>query len=45
MEARKTLRNKWYDAECKIAIEELRKARQKWLITGSRENEEQEYHH
>jgi hypothetical protein len=28
----------------KIAIEEMKKAREKWLIKG-RENEEQEYHH
>ena len=38
------VRNKWYDEECKIAIEEMKKAREKWLITGRRENE-QEYHH
>jgi hypothetical protein len=25
------LRNKWYDEECKIAIEEMNKAREKWL--------------
>jgi hypothetical protein len=35
-----TLRSKWYDEECKIAIEEMKKAREKWLIKG-RENEEQ----
>jgi hypothetical protein len=40
-----TLRNKWYDEECKISIEEMKKARKKWLIKGRRENEEQEYHH
>jgi hypothetical protein len=27
-----TLQNKWYDEECKIAIEEMMKAREKWLI-------------
>ena len=32
-----TLRNKWYDEECKIAIVEMKKAREKWLITGRRE--------
>jgi hypothetical protein len=40
----KTLRNKWYDEECKIAIEEMKKASEKWLIKGG-ENEEQEYYH
>jgi len=28
--------------ECKIAVEEMKKARGKWLIKGRRENEEQE---
>jgi hypothetical protein len=36
-----TLRNKWYDEECKMSIEEMKKAREKWLIKGRRENEEQ----
>ena len=36
------LRNQWYDEECKTAIEEMKKAREKWLIKGRRENEEQE---
>jgi hypothetical protein len=40
-----TLRNKWYDEECKIAMEKMNKAREKWLIKGRRENEEQQYHH
>jgi hypothetical protein len=29
----------------KTAIEQTKKAREKWLIRGRRENEEQEYHH
>jgi hypothetical protein len=40
-----TLKNKWYDEECKIAIEEMKKTREKWLMKGRRENEEQVYHH
>jgi hypothetical protein len=39
-----TLRNKWYDEKRKIAIKELKKAREKWLIKEGY-NEEQEYHH
>ena len=39
------VRNKWYDEECKIAIEEMKNAREKWLTSGRRENEKQEYHH
>ena len=31
--------------ECKLAIEEMKKAREKWLINRRREKEEQEYHH
>jgi len=31
--------------EFKFAIEEMKKAREKWLIIGRREKEEQEYHH
>ena len=31
--------------ECKIVIEKMKKAREKWLIKERRENEEQEYHH
>jgi hypothetical protein len=27
-----TFKNKWYDEECKFAIEEMKKAREKWLI-------------
>jgi len=30
---------------CKFAIEEMKKAREEWLIKGKREKEEQEYHH
>ena len=44
-ESIETLKNRQYNEECKIAIEEMKKAREKWLIKGRRENEEQEYHH
>jgi hypothetical protein len=44
-EATETFKNKWYNDECKFAIEEMKKAREKWLIKGRREKEEQEYHH
>ena len=44
-EGTETFKNKWYDKECKFAIEEMKKAREKWLIKGRREKEEQEYHH
>jgi len=40
-----TFKNKWYDEECKFAIEEMKKVREKWLIKGRREKEEQVYHH
>ena len=40
-----TFKNKWYDEECKFAIEEMKKARKEWFIKGRREKEEQEYHH
>jgi len=40
-----TFKNKWYNEECKLAIEEMKKAREKWLINGRREKEEQEYYH
>ena len=40
-----TLNNRWYNEECKTAIEEMKKARENWVIKGRRENEEQEYHH
>jgi hypothetical protein len=36
-----TLKTKWYDEECKTALEEMKKAKEKWLIQGRRENEEQ----
>jgi hypothetical protein len=39
------LRNQCYDEECKTAIEEMKRAQERWLIKGRRENEEQEYHH
>jgi hypothetical protein len=38
------LRNQWYNEECKTAIEEMKRARERWLIKGRRESE-QEYHH
>jgi hypothetical protein len=37
-EGTETFKNKWYDEECKFAIEEMKKAREKWLIKGRREN-------
>ena len=40
-----TFKNKRYNEECKFAIEEIKKAREKWLIKGRREKNEQEYHH
>jgi hypothetical protein len=44
-EGTETFKNKWYDEECKSAIGDMNKAREKWLIKGRREKEEQEYHH
>ena len=44
-ESTKTLNNRLYNKECKIATEEIKKAREMWLIKGTGENEEQEYHH
>ena len=41
-ESTETLKTRWYDEKCKIAIEERKKAREKWLMKGRRENEEQE---
>ena len=41
-EGTETFKNKWYDEEYKFAIEEMKKAREKWLIKGRREKE---YHH
>jgi hypothetical protein len=40
-----TFKNKWYDDECKFATEEMKKAREKWLIKGRREKEGLKYHH
>ena len=31
-EGTETFKNKWYDEECKFAREEMKKAREKWLI-------------
>jgi hypothetical protein len=41
-----TFRNtgKRYDKECKIPIEEMKKAKEKWPMKGRRENGEQKYH-
>jgi hypothetical protein len=39
------LKIRWYNEECKTPIEEIKKAREKWLIKGIRENDEQKYHH
>ena len=39
-ESTETLKNRWYNEECKIAIEEMKKARGKWLTKERRENEE-----
>jgi len=44
-EGTETFKNKWYDEECKCAIEEMKKAREKWLIKGRRAKEEHKYHH
>ena len=44
-EGTETFKNKWYDEECKLAKEEMKKAREKWLIIGRREKQEQEYYH
>ena len=38
-----TFNNRWFNEECKIAIEEMRKTKEKWLQKGRGENEEQEY--
>jgi len=45
VENTEALKNVRYDKECKIAIEEMKKEREKWLIKGRRENEEQYHHH
>ena len=44
-ESTETLKNRWYNEECKISIEEMKEARENWLINWRRENEEQEYHY
>ena len=44
-EGTETFKNKWYDEECKCAIEETKKAREKWLTKGRQEKEEQVYYH
>ena len=42
-EGTETFKNKWYFEEFKLAIEEIKKAREKSLIKERREKEEQEY--
>jgi hypothetical protein len=37
-EGTETFKNKWYDEEYKFEIEEMKKAREKWLIKGRRED-------
>jgi len=44
-EGTERFKNKWYDEECKYAIEEMKNAKEKWLTKGRREKEKQEYHH
>jgi len=44
-EGTETFKNKWYDEESRFSLEEMKKAREKWLIKGRREKEKQEYHH
>jgi len=44
-EGTERFKNKWYNEECKFTIEEMKKAREKWLIKGRMKKEEQEYHH
>jgi hypothetical protein len=34
----RTFKNKLYDEDCKFGVEEMKKARGKWLIKGRREN-------
>ena len=37
-EGTETFKNKWYNEECKFAIVEMKKAREKWLIKGRRKS-------
>jgi hypothetical protein len=37
-EGTETFKNKLYNEECKFAIEEMKKAREKWLIKGRRKS-------
>jgi hypothetical protein len=41
-ESTETLKNKWYDKECKIATEEMKKTREIWLINERRKTKVQE---
>jgi hypothetical protein len=34
IEKDETFKKKWYDDECKFSIEEMKKAREKWLKEG-----------
>jgi len=44
-EGTETFKNKWYDEECKLAIEEMKIASEKLLINRRREKEGQQYYH
>jgi len=37
-EGTETFKNKWYDEECLFVIEEMKRARGKWLIKGRRKS-------
>ena len=37
-EGTETFKNKWYNEECRFAIEEMKKAREKWLMEGRRKS-------
>jgi len=38
MKTQKLKKNIWYNEECKFAIEEMKKARDRWLIKGRRKS-------
>jgi len=42
-EGTETFNSKRCNEKCKFTIEEMKKSREKWLINGRREKEEQEY--
>jgi hypothetical protein len=37
MKTQKHLKKRWYNEECRTTIEEMKKAREEWLIKGRRE--------